>query len=220
LVSVAILALISLLIYSAFAGMRTSKEGVARIGDRYHEGREALRRMTRELQGAYVSKHKPLDPSLLVVDTSFIGKRGTPADRLDFNSFAHRRLDRDAHESDQAEISYFGSRDPKRPDITDLVRRVDPHLDLEPQKGGRIEVLATDIDLYQLEYLDAFTGTWVDQWDTTQAIGQPDRLPLQVKITLVLNGGRRRAADRGQDTLRFVTKVQIPMREPLTFAIQ
>jgi hypothetical protein len=78
--------------------------------------------------------------------------------------------------------------------------------------------LATDIDLFDLQYLDAQTGQWQETWDTSQTTGQPDRLPLQVRVILVLNGGSRAAADRGRGTLRFVTKVGLNMLQPLTFA--
>jgi general secretion pathway protein J len=220
-IAIGVLAVIAMLIYVAFAGMRNSKEGVGRLGDRLHEGREALRRITRELQGAYISKHQPIDTSMTVVKTIFKGTRGTPGDRIDFNSFAHRRLDRNSHESDQAEIAYFTARNPKNTDVVDLVRRLDKTPDVEPEKGGRVDVLATDVELFNLEYLDAFTGEWVESWDTTQAAtGQPDRLPLQVKVSLVLGGGRRKNEDRGKGTLRFVTKVAIPVNQALTFAIQ
>lgn len=220
LVAVAVLAMISTLIYGAFAGMRNSKEGVSRVGDRYHEGREALRRITRELQSAYISKHVPIDPSFQQLRTAFKGSRGTPGDRVDFNSFSNRRFDRDSHMSDQCELSYYGSRGPKTPDIVDLVRRIDTSPDLQFDSGGRVDVLATDIDLFDLEYLDPMTGIWLEQWDTTQATGQLDRLPLQVQITLVLNGGRRRAENRARDTYRLVTKVAIPAYQPLIFAVQ
>ena len=220
LVAVSVLAMISLLLYGAFAGMRRSKEGVQRVTDRHHEGRQAMRRIARELSSAYISKHVPLDESLVATQTAFIGSRGTPADRLDFASFSHRRLDRDSHESDQVEISYFGSRDPKDRDKIDLVRRASPRIDVEPERGGRVEVLATDIDLFDLEYLDPLTGRWQETWDTTQAIGQADRMPLQVRVVLVLNGGRRAKAGRGRDVIRLTTKVAIPIRNPLTFAIQ
>ena len=46
---------------------------------------------------------------------------------------------------------------------------IDP--DDEPAKGGRVEVLCTDIELFELEYLDPQTGSWVETWDTTQAAG-------------------------------------------------
>ena len=179
-----------------------------------------MSRIARELSSAYISGHEPIDPSLKVQHTAFVSTQGTPADRLDFNSFAYRRLDRDVHESDQAEISYFGSTDPDQNGVTDLARRVSPILDLEPKTGGRVDVLATDIDLFDLEYLDPLTGLWEETWDTTSAIAQENRLPLQVRIILVLNGGRRKSKSDGQDTIRLVTKVPIQMPRPLTFATQ
>lgn len=220
LIAVAVLAMISVLIYSSFSGMRRSRDGIQRITDRYREGRIALSRIARELSSAYISGHEPIDPSLKVVRTAFISTEGTPADRVDFNSFAYRRLDRDVHESDQAEISYFGSPDPEQDGVIDLARRVSPILDLEPQSGGRVEVLATDIDLFDLEFLDPLTGMWDDTWDTTSAVAQENRLPLQVRIILVLNGGRRTRDTGGQDTIRLVTKVPLQMLTPLTFATQ
>ncbi|HMJ11431.1 MAG TPA: type II secretion system protein GspJ, partial [Polyangiaceae bacterium] len=200
LVAIGILSMISVLIYSAFAGLKNSKEGVERVDDRYREGRLAMARISRELQSAYLSTHA-INPQLAVQQTVFVGTRGTPADRLDFNSFANRRLDRDSHESDQVEISYFSSRDPKRDGKIDLVRRADTKLDDDPQKGGRVEVLATDIDLFDLEYLDPLSGQWIETWDSTQAVGQPNRLPLQVRVLLVLNEGRRSSENRARSTI-------------------
>jgi general secretion pathway protein J len=55
LVAIAVLSMISILIYSAFSNMRLNKEGIQRVGDRYREGRMAMARITRELQGAYIS---------------------------------------------------------------------------------------------------------------------------------------------------------------------
>jgi general secretion pathway protein J len=153
-----------------------------------------------------------------VQKTIFKSERGTPADRLDFTAFANRRLDKDSHVSDQCELSYFGSPNPDGSGTTDLVRRIDTELDLEPTQGGKVEVLATDIDLFDLQYLDAQSGQWQESWDTTQSTGQPDRLPLQVRIILVLNGGARSASERGHGTIRLVTKVGLNMLQPLTFA--
>jgi general secretion pathway protein J len=219
-IAIGILASISLIIYGAFAGMKQTRDGLQRVSDRYREGRIAMSRISQELQSAYLSQHLPINAQLAVVQTAFIGTRGTPADRVDFNSFAYRRLDRDSHESDQAEISYFGATDPKREGVTDLVRRVSPKLDLDPQKGGRVDVLATDIDLFDLEYLDALTGQWTETWDTRQATGQLGRVPLQIRILLVLNGGKRSSAGRGRETVRLISKVSLPIQKPLTFATQ
>jgi general secretion pathway protein J len=220
LVAIVILASISLLIYNAFGSMKRSREGVERVQDRYREGRLAMTRMTRELQSAFISLHAPILTSLLVEKTAFIGTTGTPADRLDFDSFSNRRIDRNSHVSDQCELSYYGSSNPELSGVTDLVRRVSTTLDLDPKKGGRVEVMATDIDLFKLQYLDPVTNSWLDTWDTSQGVtGQPARLPVQVKIVLVLNGGNRQGYDRGQGTIRLVTKVDLPIENALNFAL-
>ncbi len=220
LISITILAMLSMLIYGAFSGMRRTKEGLERVGDRYREGRVAMARIARDLQSAYVSLHVPIDASRTVLKTAFSGSSGTPADRLDFNSFANIRRDRNSHVSDQAEISYFGSSNPDEPSTTDLLRRTSEFPDAEPERGGRVEVLATDIDLFELEYLDSQTGSWSETWDTTQAAGQPNRLPLQVRVTLVLNGGRRSSADSSRDMLRLQTQIALPIQAALNFGNQ
>jgi len=217
-ISIAILAAITSLLFGAFSALKRSKDGLSRVQDRQREGRLAMARITRELQSAYLSAHMPLNQALLVQKTIFKSERGTPADRVDFTAFANRRLDKNAHVSDQCELSYFGSPNPDGSGTTDLVRRIDTELDLEPTKGGKVEVLASDIDLFDLQYLDAQTGQWQESWDTTQVTGQADRLPLQVRIILVLNGGARSAADRSRGTIRLVTKVGLNMLQPLTFA--
>lgn len=214
-VALGILAMVSVLIYGAFDGMARGKKGLIRVGDRYHEGRNAIARITRELSSAFLSQHQPFTPHLSVRETIFSAQKGSPADRLDFTSFSHRRVTKDAHESDQNEISYFGSPDPEVSGKIDLARREATIIDLEPERGGRVNVLAEDIDLFDLRYLDPMSGLWVDTWDTRQAItGQPNRLPLQVKVNLVLKDGM------GGKTIPFVTKIPIAMQAPLSFAVR
>jgi general secretion pathway protein J len=220
LVAVAVLSFITMLLYGAFSGMKRTRDGLARVQDRYREGRIALGRIVRDLQSAYVSSHQPFNQGIVVQKTAFIGKEGTPGDRVDFNAFSNIRRDRDSHVSDQIEVSYFSADSLENAGTTDLVRRTSEYLDDKPEAGGRIDVLATDIDLFNLEYLDPMTSQWVDTWDTTQAIGQPNRLPLQIRVTLVLNGGRKSAADRSRGTLRFATTVTVPMHQALGFATQ
>lgn len=220
LIAIGVLAMISMLLYGAFDGLERTKDGVTRLSDRYHEGRAALQRVAYELSGAYISAHAPPDQNLVAVRTAFIGVRDMPAARVDFNCFCNRRFDKDAKESDQAEISYFGSPNPDGSGEIDLARRVSPHLDVEPEHGGRVEVLATNLDLFELEYLDAATGEWTEKWDSTQALGQHNKLPLQVRILLMLKEGARTSAGRSRQPLRFITKVALAMRDPLTFAVE
>ncbi|MEY2935146.1 MAG: putative ral secretion pathway protein [Pseudomonadota bacterium] len=220
LIAIGVLSMISMLLYGAFDGLERTRTGVARLGERYHEGRAALQRIAYELSASYLSAHAPPDQSLVAVKTAFIGTDDAPAARVDFNSFSHRRYDKDAKESDQAEISYFGSPNPDGSGQTDLARRVTPRLDTDPEHGGRVEVLATNLDAFELSYLDAANAQWTEKWDSTQALGQHNRLPLQVRISLILAGGTRPSEGRRPEPLRFVTKVAMALRDPLTFGVE
>jgi general secretion pathway protein J len=219
-VAIGVMTMISTLIFTAFSSLKRSREGIGRVSERYREGRMALGRITRELQSAYLSKHLPIDQSLVVGQTVFQGEPGAPADRVDFTAFVHRRLDRDSHESDQAELSYYGLESPHEAGRIDLIRREAPRIDDEPRDGGRAQVLATDVDLFDLSYLDPLTGLWTERWDSTEALRQAERLPWQVRVTLILNGGARSDEGRAHGTITFATKVSLPIQQPLTFAIE
>lgn len=211
-ISLSIVALIATLIYGAFDGMAQSKKALSRNNDRYHQGRSALARMAREIQSAFLSLHQPLSPTLLSRKTGFLGHDSGSRDRLDFNSFSHRRLKEGSHESDQNELSYFTGYDPNVSGKLDLLRRESATLDLDFEKGGVVNVLCEDIDSFDVQYLDPVTGEWIDSWDSTQISGQTNRLPLQVKITLVLNGGP------GGKQIHLETKTPVAMQAALQFA--
>jgi general secretion pathway protein J len=212
-VAVAILAMVSLLIYGAFDGMNRGKKSIERMADRYHQGRGAMSRMAMELSSAFLSLHQPLTQQQVRRVTIFAGTHSSPADRIDFTSFSHRRLTRDAHESDQNEISYFASPDPDVSGKVDLARRESAVIDLEPKRGGEVNVLVDDIESFSVKYLDPTTDLWTDSWDTTQVTGQPGRLPFEVKLTLELKGGPR------NQPIRFVSKVVLPMQAAISFAV-
>ncbi|MBI4702139.1 MAG: prepilin-type N-terminal cleavage/methylation domain-containing protein [Deltaproteobacteria bacterium] len=212
LVSMAILALVATLVYGGFHAMTRARSNIERVGDRYQQGRAALSRLARELGSAFLSAHQPFASQLIRArQTAFVGLRESPADRLDFTSFSHRRLRRDAHESDQNELSYFAARDPDGGTL-DLVRREAPYIDEDPSRGGVVQVLAEDIESFQLSYLDPLTGEWTERWDSTQAAEQFGRLPAQVWIVLVLRGARG-------EPIRFETKAPLGMHLPLSFAV-
>ena len=213
LVSIGILALISTLIYGAFDGMARSRAGLTKLDDRYQQGRSALARMSRELESAFLSMHQPAQQAQQIRITAFIGKNQGTNDRVDFTSFSHRRLGRDLHESDQNELSYFIARDPDRSDKYDLVRREQKEIDLDPTKGGVVNVICEDVAEFDLSYLDAVTGEWTETWDSTQAAGQFQRLPMQVKIRMVLRGGV------GDRPIKLETRVPIAIQSAITFGL-
>ncbi|MBL8609569.1 MAG: prepilin-type N-terminal cleavage/methylation domain-containing protein [Myxococcales bacterium] len=212
LVSVAVLALISMLLYGAFDSMSRGKKAEQMRADRSRQGRDAVQRMARELQGAFLSGHQPQSTSLVTRSTAFVGQNSR-FDRLDFTAFAHRRVEKEAKESDQCELGYFVVKDPDVQDKFDLVRREQTPIDLDPLKGGVVNVVAEDVESFDIKYLDPLTGTWSESWDSTQVSGQLNRVPLEVRITLTLKGVKN------SPPYTYSTKVVIPIREMLTFGV-
>jgi general secretion pathway protein J len=213
LVSMAILSMIALLIYGAFDSMSRGRKGEGMRADRARQGREALLRMTREFSSAFLSMHNPQNIGLVTRQTIFVGTSSVPFDRVDFAAFAHRRLLKDAKESDQCELGYFAAQDPDVADKWDLVRREQTPIDLDPRRGGVVNVLAENITAFDVRYLDPVSGLWTETWDSMQLNGQPNRLPLELRITLTLKG------IPPQDSAVFTTKVMLPMLQPLSFGI-
>lgn len=213
LVSLGILAMISILIYGAFDSMARGRKGETLRVDRARQGRLAVDRIAREVQSAFLTLHQPQSQALVVRLTAFSGRSSRDFDRLDFAAFAHRRIDSESHESDQCELGYFVVKDPDVAGKMDLVRREQTPIDLDPLRGGVVNVLAENVESLHFKYLDPMTGLWTDTWDTTQVSGQPGRLPLEVRITLTMKEVRNEPA------YTYTTKVMIPMREPLSFGI-
>jgi general secretion pathway protein J len=213
LVSLAILAMMSLLIYGAFDSMNRGIKGEEVRSERGREGRDGLLRISRELSEAFLSFHNPTSIALITRQTAFIGAHSSPFDRIDFAAFAHRRVVRDSRESDQCEIGYSAVADPELPDKMDLIRREQVPIDQDPVRGGVVNVLVENIELFNLKYLDAATGIWQDTWDTTLVNAQYNRLPLEIKIAITLKGRP------GLDSTTFTTKIMMPMLSPLSFGI-
>ena len=210
LVAIAIIALIALLIYSAFAGMSRSRNTMMSVSGRYQAGRAAMQRIARELSSAYMSGHKNFMRLQNQPQTGLIGKKGRP-DRIDFTAFAHQRLQENRHESDQTEIGYYCSRS-RDSGALDLMRRAARSIDSDMTRGGGVDTMAEGVDDFTLRYLDPVTNEWQDGWDSTQAAAQYGRLPSQIWVTLVLNNGP------GGRQIRFEEKIAMRMLLPLTFA--
>lgn len=217
-IAIAILGMVATMVWTGFSQTSRNKSRVEREIDHYQIVRAAMERMARELSMAYVSAHRNPSQSLVAMNTAFVGTDRGGRDRVDFTSFSHQRLYRDAHESDQNEISYFVTRHPDRSrDDQVLVRREQNRVDDDPQRGGRIEVMVENVEEFELEYLDPGDATgspeWRRTWNTTQGAEQPNRLPAQVKIRLTINhwrSGRRQT---------FGTRAVLPMVHALNHAI-
>lgn len=204
-IGMAIFASVGALVYGGFAQTSKAKQVLNTQLDRYHELRVGMERMVRELSMAYMSIHVPRLSSSQAVRTTFVGKDSGFGDRIDFTSVSHQRIYRDAKESDQNELSYFLTDDPKGEGKV-LARRMQPRVDDKPNEGGRVEVLITDVLEFELEYLDPTNWEWVKSWDAVSGTGQTNRLPAQIKIKVTvpkING------KSGRET--FGTRVTLPM---------
>ena len=210
LVAVAVLTLVSIMIYGAFSTINRGRQNAGQLADRYRLARLSMTRMSRELSEAFISAHVAAVPALITRVTAFIGT----GKRVDFDAFAHRRILKDSHESDQCELSYFVATDPKNNLQSDLARREQVIIDDLPGKGGASTILVDDIDSFSLNYLDPLTGLWTDTWDSTSTAAQFGRMPLQVEIKLVMKGGP------AGEPIRLATKTRINMWQPLAFALK
>lgn len=203
LVAITIFAIVSVIVFGGFNQTMINKRIIEEDADRMHVIRVALERMVSELSMAYVSVQVNVNPALQTMNTCFIGGRANRGHRIDFTSFSHRRLYRDAHESDQNELSYFVTNDPDEPGELVLARREQNRIDDDPQEGGTIQVLVRRVVAFDAEYLDPVSGEWIDSWDTRELTKQPNRLPLQVKLSLTVED---EDAPRGERT--YVTRAQ------------
>jgi general secretion pathway protein J len=203
-VAMTMFAAIGALVYGGFSQTSRAKKTLETQLDRYHELSMAMERMVRELSMAYVSMH--YNPVNATMRTAFVGKDSGFGDRVNFTSVSHTRIYRDAKESDQNEISFFLTDDPTGRSSKVLARRMQPRIDDQPEEGGRVEVLLSDVIEFELEYLDPVTWEWVKSWDTTSGTGQVNRLPAQVKITLTVPG-----VSNPKEKEVFGTRASLPM---------
>jgi general secretion pathway protein J len=208
LVSVAIVATVMTLVWGTFRSTFKTRRQVESFSGRYRTVRLALERLARDLSMAYVSQNE--DTAQPERRTKLVGKRHVGGDELTFSYFGHQRLYQDANESDTALVSYYTQTDREDSRKTNLIRRETRRLAYDkinniPSEG---DIICDDIVAFKLDYWDARDKKWRDEWVTTAADGQPDRLPTRVRITLTVRD------ERGRE-VPFMSEARIPMQEPL-----
>lgn len=214
LVAIAVFGIVATIVFGGFSQTMRNRQFVENQTDRSHVIRVAMERMVREISSAYVSVHVNPNPQLVTVRTGFHGRREGRGARLDFTSFSHRRLYRDAHESDQNEVGFFVAefRDSDGDDHTALVRREQNRIDEDPERGGHTAVLVEDVEEFELSYLDPLSLEWRDTWDASGL--EQNRLPCQVRIRLVVPGARN-----PRDEEVYTTRAMVPIHWALNHAV-
>jgi general secretion pathway protein J len=210
LVAMAIVTMMMLAVWRSFSATLTVTEMTVDIQERYSTVRNAMDRMAAELSTAYLSFNR--NPAEVRHFTLFEGRSDGQGDSVTFSSFGHLRIRRDAKESDQTVIQYFLERDPDNLNRTHLYRRETKRLTGDrPEDLRRFApayVLCEDVESLRFEYWDPLRMEWLDEWRTTVADGQPDRLPPRVRIKLGIKNEDR-------EIQYFVTQTFLPMQEKL-----
>ncbi|MBI5502001.1 MAG: prepilin-type N-terminal cleavage/methylation domain-containing protein [Deltaproteobacteria bacterium] len=197
---------IATFIYVSARDVTKTKARIEGDAERVREAQAALDMFGRDLRSAWLSGHKkPLQP---IVDSVFVGEDDDPIDRVTLTTFTHLHRLYDANDSDQADVSWFGVDDPDDGRVMHLARRESASPDDTPLEGGETRILVHDVVLFELQYYDVERDEWEDEWDTTQATAQPQRLPLQVRVLLTL-------VDRFGGEINLATQFPLEMQQPI-----
>ena len=205
LVAVSILGLIGTLSFGTFSRVTDSRERAEVITTHYHQVRQALLRMARELPSAFLSRHRDCDEP--ASKTIFLGKNASHGMRLDFTSFSHFKIRADANESDQNEISYFVDDHPDDASRKALFRRTQAPIDEDPDEGGVSQVLAEDVLEVNFEFYDREEKEWEDEWDS-ESSDKRGQLPMFVSVAIKVKG-----LSGEEET--FATKTRLFLAKPI-----
>ena len=208
LIAAFLLSMIGIVMADSVGRVTRTKELLVEVNDIHHAARVVLDRMCRELTMAfYTGRINGLDQSR-APKTIFKGEDETPISKLTFSSFSHIRIVRNARESDQNIVSYYGKSNPKKRGVYRLFRREKTVIDAEPDKGGVSQMLLDNVVSLRIRYWDRQKTDWVREWDT-ERIENALAIPPLVEIKLVLQ-------DEGGKKMTFLTRTKIFMSERLT----
>jgi len=210
LISVALLAVLSLSVMQTMSSSFKAKRNAEALNDRYHEARQVMRRISRDLRMAFLRAQPPEEtqeegPAVL---TRFLGEE----DELYFTSSAHVRLRAEGRESDQSEVAYFLKRpkyDTPYRGLT-LFRRESRRVDHRPDRGGVTWPVVDGVKTFRVEYWDDAKEIGDDAWQRSWDSDEENLLPSRVRITLELE-----RLDTRRRVIRFVAQAAPKIRRPI-----
>ncbi|MFH1831025.1 MAG: type II secretion system protein GspJ [Pseudomonadota bacterium] len=195
-VSVGILGVIMVLVWSSTAQTIRSKDRVEERDLMFHSGQVALKKIADDVEVAFLATTAAATTTTASAETTaqapptanfktfFIGEDRGDQDALKFTSLSHLRLVASSKESDQCRISYEIVPHPEEPGFFNLVRREQPWLDKTTDVEGRTFALVEKIVKFNVEYYDELKNDWGKEWDTDK-LDWKDRLPMAVRIKIV-----------------------------------
>ncbi len=222
-VATVLMGMMGLLLMQSINSSVRAKDSVEHISQRFHEVRQAMSRMSREISMAYLSKHMNLNETAFV--TQFKGEKN----KLFFSAFGHVVRQKDAKESDQQVLGFYLATD--KNGQKSLMRRIFPHLNLDVTKGGHSQILCPNVSKLEFLYFDSRFEKWQESWSSDPAamviLGQnsgnvekgkngeepdntpkPWQLPGFVKISMTVDMG-------DGTTMTWLSETEIPVQDPL-----
>lgn len=196
-----ILAMIGYLLSTVlFSSAKINKETFV-FSQRYHEIRQAMSRIRKDLSMAYLSKQTN-QASASIFKTYFKGGEN----EISFVAFGNILYVRDIRQSDQRRIEYYFAKD-NESDQYSLYRRVQNHPSLSDIKEQKGEVIATKIEKISFEYWDEEYGRWLKSW-STEGISGKENLPNRLKISIdfIMRNNKKET---------FETQVEILLTKPI-----
>ncbi|MCP5058211.1 MAG: hypothetical protein GY937_16015 [bacterium] len=177
-----------------------------------------LDRIARELQETVLIK-KPAEVDPLAHPWFFLAEAsrgGDGADRLKFQTRAHRPRSNTAHESDLATVAFFTAPNDAG-DALELLRwsqaRLPESLDAAfPRRDDTgVQVLAEDVASFGVRLQDE-NGEWSERWDSAIGVEHSSQLPIQIELRLSLADPDADLADFGAEPEPFLRRVVLPIR--------
>jgi len=207
LVELMIAAAITALIGSVIAGSYVQVDRAATIvrdqASRSAGARVAMSRMASELSMAFLSDH--FDAKRFRDRPTLFKGQG---DALLFTTMAHVRRYQDATESDQVLVEYLVERDLATGEDA-LYRREKVHIDDEPDRGGRKDLVADHVARLELGYWDRVRKEWLKEWSTRSA-ERLNELPTRIRIRLEIKQADGKA-------ITYTTQARVAITAPLDF---
>ena len=209
--------LLSVVSVSLFVTMSRSfrvKDNMSVLSERYHEGRQVMRRITREIRMAFLKAQPPeeVQEEGPAVITRFLGEE----DEIYFANTAHVRLRAEGRESDQAEVAYFLKRPSYKTPYrgSTLFRRESRRVDDRPDRGGSTWPVVDGVKSFKLEYWDDAKEIGDDAWQRSWDSDDNQLLPARVRVTLELE------RVEGNLSIRFVGQAAPKIRRPVQSIVE
>jgi general secretion pathway protein J len=196
--AVALCALVMLLVHGVLTATLQAAERIDEMTHGSEIGPAVLAQIREDIGAAFLPGTE---------EDYFVGQERTGRDRLDFISssavFASDGPGSEPKIHSVSEIGYQVKEGPAAEDGLVLYRRVDPFVDAEPLRGGRLTALAEQVISFKVSYWSG--AEWQTSWVSSK---QDDSLPASVRVELKLRVPER-LAEEGYTERTFATIIPL-----------